>query len=66
MSQVGSRVLILSPDYIAGEIGVAIAEEVGPDNAKSGSWLVRIARRGIVVALLPQEMVWLDEAVSSE
>ncbi len=66
MDQVGSRVLILSPDYVAGEIGVAIAEEIGPDNAKSGSWLVRIAKRGIVVALLPHEVVWLDKVVSSE
>lgn len=56
--QVGDRVLIHSPAYLAGIIGVVCAPEVLSDERKSQRWLIEISyeeEENIVVSLAPNE-----------
>jgi len=55
--QVGDRVLIQSPEYLAGIVGVVCAPEVLSDERKSQRWLIEVSHQeeNIVVSLAPNE-----------
>ena len=56
MFQVGDSVRVLTPAYVAGEIGTILGEEMLEDSSKTGYWLVQIESRDIILALLPDEI----------
>ncbi|QLE54509.1 hypothetical protein [Nostoc sp. TCL26-01] len=62
--QIGDRVLILSPGYIAGEFGVVCGRESRSDGQPSKRWLIKIdsEKDNIVVSLLSGEF----QIISSE
>ncbi|MBF2009609.1 hypothetical protein ACF3DV_15415 [Chlorogloeopsis fritschii PCC 9212] len=49
--QIGAKVLILSPAYVAGRIGVVCGREVLSDNLPSDRWLIQVDSENIVVSL---------------
>jgi hypothetical protein len=55
--QVGDRVLILLPAYLAGIIGVVSAPEVLSDERENQRWLIEVSdfEENIVVSLAPNE-----------
>ncbi len=56
--QVGDRVLIQSPEYLAGIVGVVCAPEVLSDERRNQRWLIEISyqeEENIVVSLASNE-----------
>ena len=56
MVQQGDRVKILYPDYVVGETGLVLQQEILQDGSKTGYWLVQLENQEMVLALLPEEM----------
>jgi len=54
--QPGCRVRILSPSYVAGELGIVLGAETEDSGAMTGYWIVSVERRDLIIALLPTEM----------
>jgi hypothetical protein len=53
--QVGDRVKILQPAYVAGKVGVICDREVQSGGQPSDRWLIQIVSEDIVVSLPPDE-----------
>jgi hypothetical protein len=49
--QPGDKVLILSPAYLAGKVGVICDRELLSDNQPSQRWLIEIVDENMVVSL---------------
>lgn len=49
--QVGDKVLIMNPAYVAGKFGIISGEEVLSDGQNSGRWLVEVASDDLVLSL---------------
>ncbi|MCV3215078.1 hypothetical protein OGM63_16425 [Plectonema radiosum NIES-515] len=47
--------LILHPPYVAGKIGVVLAQEVLSDGQPSGRWLISVDSENIIVSLTANE-----------
>ncbi|MBD6618594.1 hypothetical protein FNW02_22890 [Komarekiella sp. 'clone 1'] len=61
--QVGDRVLILSPSYVAGKYGVVLSRESRSDNQASQRWLIQVEdvdSPNIVVSLVLDEFVLIS------
>jgi hypothetical protein len=58
--QVGTRVAILQPDYVADAIGVVIAREELVEGELSDRWLIQIIGEDVVVSLTIEEFRVLD------
>jgi hypothetical protein len=59
--QVGDRVLILLPEYVAGKVGVIIAEEILSDGEASGNWIIEVATEKLMVSLSTGEFQRWEE-----
>ncbi|MCX7593438.1 MAG: hypothetical protein N2235_06705 [Fischerella sp.] len=53
--QVGDKVLILSPAYVAGKFGIVLSREPFVDGQPSDRWLIQVNKENIVVSLTPNE-----------
>ncbi|MDZ8188982.1 MAG: hypothetical protein RMX96_29530 [Nostoc sp. ChiSLP02] len=53
--QVGDRVLILRPFYVAGKVGVVCGRESPSDGQPTSRWLIEVDVENIVVSLKRQE-----------
>ncbi|MDM9384392.1 hypothetical protein QUB80_27350 [Chlorogloeopsis sp. ULAP01] len=53
--QIGAKVLILRPAYVAGKVGVVCGREVLSDNQPSDRWLIQVNSENIVVSLTPND-----------
>lgn len=53
--QVGNKVLILRPAYVAGKVGVVYSQELLLDGQTSNRWLVKVDPDNILVSLNPQD-----------
>ncbi|BAZ17388.1 hypothetical protein NIES4071_92660 [Calothrix sp. NIES-4071] len=53
--QVGDKVLILCPAYVAGNVGVVRGEEILSDGKSSGNWIVEVTSQDLVVSLAENE-----------
>jgi hypothetical protein len=53
--QVGAKVLILEPAYVAGKIGVVRCPEQLSDGRLSDRWLIEVNAENIVVSLARNE-----------
>jgi hypothetical protein len=61
--QVGDRVLILSPSYVAGKYGVVLSRESRSDNQASQRWLIQVEdvdSPDIVVSLVLDEFILIS------
>ncbi|NDJ23470.1 hypothetical protein GS682_17875 [Nostoc sp. B(2019)] len=61
--QVGDRVLILSPSYVAGKYGVVRSRESRSDNQASQRWLIQVEdvdSSDIVVSLVLDEFILIS------
>jgi hypothetical protein len=52
---VGLKVSINYPEYVSGETGIILTQEIERDGSATGYWLVQVLNTDIVVALLPEE-----------
>ncbi|BAZ37355.1 hypothetical protein NIES4101_32760 [Calothrix sp. NIES-4101] len=53
--QIGDEVLIISPEYAAGKLGVVCGEEVLANDEISGRWLIEVVSEKIVLSLMTHE-----------
>ncbi|WP_414579174.1 hypothetical protein [Anabaena sp. CCY 9402-a] len=53
--QVGNKVLILHPAYVAGKVGVVYGRESPLDGQPSNRWLIQVDTDNILVSLTPQD-----------
>ncbi len=53
--QVGDRVKILQPAYVAGQVGVVCGREVHSGVQVSDRWLIQLVSEDIIVSLTPDE-----------
>ena len=53
--QAGLKVSIKYPEYVSGETGIILTQEIERDGSATGYWLVQVLNTDIVVALLPEE-----------
>ncbi|MGB3639169.1 MAG: hypothetical protein WBA39_16575 [Rivularia sp. (in: cyanobacteria)] len=53
--QVGDKVIVLRPSYIAGKVGFVYAKEVLSDEEVSKRWIIRIDSENIMVSLKLKE-----------
>lgn len=60
--QVGDRVLILRPFYVAGKVGVVCGRESRSDGQATNRWLIQVDVENIVVSLKRHEF----EVINSE
>lgn len=58
--QIGVRVKILQPDYVAERTGVVISQEELPDGQRTGRWLIQVDDENILLSLIPQEFEVID------
>jgi hypothetical protein len=58
--QVGARVLILEPAYVAGKTGVVCCPEQLCDDKPSDRWLIKVDDENIVVSLTRNEFRVID------
>lgn len=49
--QVGDKVIVLRPSYIAGKVGFVCAKEILSDGEVSKRWIIRIDSENIMVSL---------------
>lgn len=53
--QVGNKVLILRPAYVAGKVGVVCSQESLLDGQTSNRWIIKVDPDNILVSLTPQD-----------
>jgi hypothetical protein len=53
--QVGNKVLILHPAYVAGKVGVVCSRESLLEGQASNRWLIQVDSDNMLVSLSPQE-----------
>ncbi|UKP00228.1 hypothetical protein L6494_11245 [Nostoc sp. UHCC 0870] len=53
--QVGNKVLILRPAYVAGKVGVVCSRESLLEGKASNRWLIQVDSDNMLVSLTPQE-----------
>jgi hypothetical protein len=53
--QVGARVKVLQPAYVAQRTGVILSKEELPDGKITGRWIIQIEGENILLSLMPQE-----------
>jgi hypothetical protein len=53
--QVGNKVLILRPAYVAGKVGVVCSRESLLEGQASNRWLIQVDSDNMLVSLTPQE-----------
>jgi hypothetical protein len=61
--QIGDRVLILTPSYVAGKYGVVCGRDSRSDNPASQRWLIHVEdadSSDIVVSLMLDEFIWVN------
>lgn len=58
--QVGDKVLILRPAYVAGKVGVVCGRESLADGQSTNRWLIQVEMENIVVSLNSQEFQVLN------
>lgn len=58
--QIGVRVAILQPDYVADAIGVVIAHEELADGELSDRWLIQVVDEDVVLSLTSEEFQVID------
>ena len=56
MIRPGSKVRILSPSYVAGQLGTVLSAETDDTGTITGYWIVSVDDLDILLALLPAEM----------
>lgn len=59
--QVGDKVIVLRPSYIAGKVGFVCAKEILSDEQVSKRWIIRIDSENVMVSLTPKEFELLAE-----
>lgn len=59
--QVGDKVIVLRPSYIAGKVGFVCAKEVLSEEEVSKRWIIRIDSENIMVSLKLKEFELLAE-----
>nr|WP_026087405.1 hypothetical protein [Chlorogloeopsis fritschii] len=60
--QVGDKVIILLPEYVAGKVGEIWGLEKLSGGQLSGRWLIQIDSDNILVSLNPDEFKVLDQS----
>ncbi|WP_199320165.1 hypothetical protein [Leptolyngbya sp. FACHB-261] len=58
--QVGTRVQVLQPDYVAGCLGVVCAREALLDGQGLDRWLIQVDSGEVLVSLPPNEFQVLE------
>jgi hypothetical protein len=58
--QVGDKVLILHPNYVAGSIGIVRGEEVLSDGRSSGNWIIEVTSQDLILSLNSKEFKIID------
>jgi hypothetical protein len=58
--QIGARVEILQPDYMADAIGLVLAREELADGQLTDRWLIQIIHEDVVLSLTREEFRLLD------
>lgn len=53
--QVGDKVFILLPAYVAGNVGVVRGEEILADGKPSGNWIIEVTSQDLVLSLAENE-----------
>jgi hypothetical protein len=53
--QVGNKVLILRPAYVAGKVGVVCSRESLLEGQANNRWLIQVDSDNMLVSLTPQE-----------
>jgi hypothetical protein len=53
--QIGAKVRILQPDYVAERTGVVISPEELPDGQRTGRWIIQVDDENILLSLVPEE-----------
>ncbi|MCX7592890.1 MAG: hypothetical protein N2235_03830 [Fischerella sp.] len=53
--QVGNKVLILAPEYVAGKVGVVCGRETLLDVRSGDRWLIRLDSENMIVSLNQDE-----------
>ncbi|MBW4557460.1 MAG: hypothetical protein KME59_16260 [Trichormus sp. ATA11-4-KO1] len=59
-TQVGDRVLILSPAYVAGKVGVVCGIESNSGSQTSKRWIIQIESENMMVSLTSNEFQALN------
>ena len=59
--QVGDKVIVLRPSYIAGKVGFVCAKEILSDEQVSKRWIIHIDSENVMVSLTPKEFELLAE-----
>lgn len=49
--QVGDKVFILHPAYVAGNVGIVRGEEILADGKPSGNWIIEVTSQDFVLSL---------------
>ncbi len=49
--QVGDKVFILRPTYVAGSVGIVRGEEILSDGKPSGNWIIEVTSQDLVLSL---------------
>lgn len=58
--QIGARVEILQPDYVADAIGIVLAREELVEGERSDRWLIQVVGEEIVLSLTIEEFRVID------
>jgi hypothetical protein len=58
--QIGARVAILQPDYVADAIGIVIAREELVEGELSDRWLIQVVDEDVVLSLTTEEFRVID------
>jgi hypothetical protein len=58
--QVGTRVKVLQPAYVAHRTGVILSKEELPDGKITGRWIIQIEGENILLSLMPQEFAVIE------
>ncbi|MCU0525031.1 MAG: hypothetical protein MUF72_09425 [Elainella sp. Prado103] len=63
---IGTRVEIIQPDYVAGQIGLILGREEVVEGEPSRRWLVRIVSEDAVLSLAREEFRILSQSNGGE
>lgn len=58
--QIGARVRILEPDYVAEKIGTVLGREVMALGECNNRWLIQVVSEDVIVSLTPDEFIVLS------
>ncbi len=58
--QVGARVRILEPDYVAGQTGIIVSREILSDGKVSRRWIIQVESEEILLSLDPEQFLVLS------